>query len=352
MPTLEAHRDSVPGSGSGSGSGSAPETGGSPGPGVESAPPVEGSAPAGGAVPVWRDYLDLTKPRLNGLVLVTTGVGYVLGVPRLDVGALGPLLHVMIGTALCAASGAVLNQWMEREPDRLMHRTRTRPLPAGRVDPSSALAFGGLLGLLGTGHLAWWLASPLPAVLAFATIVIYALVYTPLKRRTSLCTMVGAITGALPPLIGWSAARGEIDAAGWMLFAILFVWQMPHFLAIAWVYKDDYARAGFPMLPVVDATGRVTARAILSWSFLLLPVTVMAGIMPVDPSGATLFGPTYLVAAVVLGLVQIAFAIRLARRPERSRARALFFCTIIYLPLLCTAMVSDGVVLAGRLGSG
>lgn len=293
----------------------------------------------------WRDYIEMTKPRLNALVLVTTAVGFVVGERMIDVASMILLGHVLIGTALCAASGAVLNQWMEIDSDAQMQRTRSRPLPAGRMTPRTALYLGMILGLLGLGHLAFWVPRWEPTALALLTLVTYVLVYTPLKSRTSLCTIVGAIPGALPPLIGWTAATGRFNLPGLSLFLILFVWQMPHFLAIAWIYRDDYKAAGFPMLPVIDTEGRLTAAAIFTWSFVMLPVTLLPGIVRGTPGEPAMFGLLYLLAALVLGVIQIGFAINLVRRPSVGTARALFFCTIMYLPALLGVMVVDAVVL-------
>lgn len=299
----------------------------------------------------WRDFVAMTKPRLNALVLVTAAVGFLVGQRGIDVNSLILLVHVLFGTALCAASGSVLNQWMEVESDRKMPRTADRPLPAGRVSPRAALYFGMIVGLLGLGHLAFWVPRWEPTALALLTMVTYALVYTPLKSRTSLCTLVGAIPGALPPLIGWTAATGRLNLPGISLFLILFVWQMPHFLAIAWIYRDDYKAAGFPMLPVVDVEGRLTSAAIFTWSFVMLPVTLLPGIVRGTPGEPAMFGIIYLLAALILGVIQIGFAINLIRRPSVSTARALFFCTIMYLPALLGVMVLDAVVLPAILSS-
>lgn len=301
--------------------------------------------PAGTAVvesALWRDYLELTKPRLNALVLVTTAVGFLLGDRHSGREAATSVvlgLHTMGGTALAAGGGAVLNQWMESELDGRMERTMHRPLPTGRVRRDSALKFGAALGVSGTVWLAL-AAGPMPALLAFATILVYALVYTPLKRVTSTCTLVGGIPGAIPPLIGFVAARSEVTAPGWSLFLILFVWQMPHFLAIAWMYRDDYARAGMPMLPVIDVTGRLTPLAIFSWSLIQLPVSLW-------PAQMGLVGPVYVISALGLGIVQLLLAANVMYRGTVSSARLLFFWTITYLPILLGMMVVDAVVLPG-----
>ncbi|MEE8217874.1 MAG: heme o synthase, partial [Vicinamibacteria bacterium] len=202
--------------------------------------------------PAARDWLALTKPRITTLVIFTTLVGFVTSSP--DPVPVLPLLWALVGTGCVAAGASVLNQVIERRTDALMLRTRTRPLPAGRMTPRDATLFGALLSVIGLGMLLWG-SGPLAAAVAVATLVSYLAVYTPLKRRTPLATLVGAVPGALPPVIGWAAAQGSLDGGAFVLFAILFLWQIPHFLAIAWLYRDDYARGGLPMLPVVDREG-------------------------------------------------------------------------------------------------
>ena len=278
------------------------------------------------------DLLTLTKARLSFLVIVTTFVGYCMGNSgRLD---WLELLHATLGTALAAASAAVLNQWMETHVDRLMERTRTRPLPAGRMAPRAALMLG--LGL-GAGGVLWLLASTnwLSASLAAATIGIYLLLYTPLKRRTSACTLVGAVSGALPPVIGWTAAQGPaagIGVGGWILFGILFTWQMPHFLAIAWMYRDEYAQAGFVMLKRDDASGCVTGFISLIFALGLAGVSVAAHF-------AGMTGGAYLLGALLLNAAMLGLAVRFFLDRSRGTARALFFGSILFLPLLLGLMV-------------
>jgi protoheme IX farnesyltransferase len=280
------------------------------------------------AVPARRDvaadWLELTKPRITLLVVFTTLVGFVVGSPGGVQG--GALAAVLLGTTLVAAGASVLNMLLERDTDALMVRTRTRPLPAGRLRPAEALGFGLALSGLGLGVLFWQSGRPAAAV-ALATWAIYLFVYTPLKRRSSLSTLVGAVPGALPPLIGWAAARHSLDGAGFVLFAIMFLWQVPHFLAIAWIYRDDYALAGFPMLPVLDREGRLTGRQAVVHSTALLLVSLA-------PVGAGLAGRVYLVAAAVLGLVLIVASFRLALLRTVAAARALFLASVLYLPAL------------------
>jgi heme o synthase len=276
---------------------------------------------------------DLIKARLTFLVLLTTLVGFYVGSP----GALDFLLlfHAMLGTALVAAGAAALNQWLEREHDAKMERTEDRPLPSGRLQPGQVLVFGGACAGVGLIYLAA-AVNPLTALLGAVTLVSYLFIYTPLKRVTTLNTIIGAVPGALPPLMGWVAARGEITRGGWALFAILFFWQLPHFLAIAWIYREQYASAGFVMLPVVDPRGERTGRQAVSHALGLLPVSL-------SPFVFHLAGPAYLSGALVLGLAYLWFAIQFSRHLSIPGARRLFFMSIVYLPLLLGLMVLDKV---------
>jgi protoheme IX farnesyltransferase len=275
------------------------------------------------------DYFELFKVRLNALVLLTTLIGFYMG----TTGAVDYLLllNTLLGTCLLAAGAAALNEWLERDFDRLMHRTEDRPLPAGRMQPDHALMLGGGLAGAGLIYLAV-LVQPLTAMLGAVTLICYICIYTPLKRVTELNTLIGAIPGALPPLLGWTAAHGQPTMHGWALFAILFFWQMPHFLAIAWLYREDYARAGFKMLPVVDPTGARTGRQAISHALGLLVISLF-------PFLYRMAGPWYLVSAMVLGLGFLACAVRFALRLDRGSARTLFFASIVYLPLLLAVLV-------------
>lgn len=279
------------------------------------------------------DFFELTKPRMNFLVIVTTLVGYYLA--NGDPGQTSWVLCVntLIGTALAAASAATLNQWMERRLDGLMPRTRNRPLPAGRVMPVEALAFGVALGVAGVAYLGL-LVNPLTAALGLITILGYLLIYTPLKRRSTINTIIGAVPGAIPPMMGFTAVENSISPAAWLLFGVLFLWQMPHFLAIATLYRDDYARGGYRMLPVVDPTLRHTCRMILLYTLALIPVTLIA--VPLNISGVW-----YGVAALVLGAGFLWYGVRVWQTRQRADARKLFFASIIYLPLLLAAMMID-----------
>ena len=287
------------------------------------------------AVPSRRglDYLELAKPRLNLLVLATTAAGFYLGseVP-LDILRLGLAL---LGTGLVAAGASALNQWQERDVDARMRRTRTRPLPAGRMEPRQALAFGIAAALAGVAILAL-AVNAVTAALASLTCVAYLAIYTPLKKVTPLNTLVGAIPGAIPPVMGWTAARGELTVEAAVLFAILFLWQMPHFLAIAWLYRDDYRAAGLRMLPGAPGGARRTGRAAVLHAAALLPVVVL-------PSVFGLAGRIYLTGAILLALGFLAAAVHLAARCDDRIARRLFRASLLFLPLLLLLMAFDRV---------
>jgi protoheme IX farnesyltransferase len=275
----------------------------------------------------------LIKARLTFLVLLTTLVGFYVGFR----GAMDYLLmlHTLLGTGLVASGAAALNQFLERQHDARMRRTEDRPLPSGRLPPDTALMFGGLSSAAGLIDLA--LAVNLEtSVLGAITLCSYLFIYTPLKRVTTLNTAIGAVPGALPPLMGWTAARGEINVEGWSLFAILFFWQLPHFLAIAWMYRDDYAKAGFAMLPVFDSDGQRTARQTVSHTLGLLPISLC-------PFLLKLAGVVYLAGALVLGLAFLWQAVQFSRELTAQRARQLFYASIFYLPLLLGLMVLDKI---------
>jgi len=273
---------------------------------------------------------ELSKARLSFLVLMTTLVGFLLGWR-------GPmdytlLAATLVGTALSAAGASALNQWLERDLDALMSRTSDRPLPARRMHPSDALLFGLLTSGSGVAILAFF-ANPLTAILAGLTIIIYAALYTPLKRFTELNTLVGAIPGALPPLLGWTAATGQASLGGWILFLILWFWQMPHFLAIAWLYRDQYAAAGFKMLSTRDPEGWLTALQALVYSVALLAISLLPGLIGMA-------SPYYFFAALALGAVMIHLSVIFLRNKTNASARHLFFASIIYLPLLLGALIA------------
>jgi len=285
----------------------------------------------------WRstvsDYWALTKPEVNVLVLASTLAGFYLG-------SRGPLsglrlAHTLLGTLLVASGTATLNQFIEREYDARMRRTANRPLPAGRLAPSWALGFGVLLSAAGALDLAL-AVNALSSLLALLTLGSYLAFYTPLKRRTPLCTLVGAFPGAMPPLIGWAAARGSLGREAWVLYAVLFLWQFPHFLGIAWMYREDYARAGYIMLPPKDVDGRFTGREIFVFTLALLPVSLI----PVFLNQA---GAIYCLGASLVGLAFLFCGARLAHSRSNALARRLVLASVIYLPLLFGLMMVDKI---------
>ncbi|HWR50794.1 MAG TPA: heme o synthase [Bryobacteraceae bacterium] len=288
--------------------------------------------PVGGAL-LMRDYIELTKPRITWLILMSTAIGYYFG---LSGGAWNwlVLFHALLGTGLMASGTATLNEWYERAGDALMRRTKGRPIPSGRVSPTGALLFGIALSVAGFADLAI-AVNPLAALWGFATLATYLFLYTPLKQRSRHATTVGAFPGAMPPLIGFAAARGELTLEAWVLFGILFLWQFPHFLAIAWMYRDDYGRAGIKMLPVVEPDGRSTARQILAGAVLLIPVSLA-------PTWLNMTGSYYLLGAAALGAMFLYSGIRVARERTPQRARRVLLASVVYLPLLYGLMVVDG----------
>jgi protoheme IX farnesyltransferase len=277
------------------------------------------------------DYLALTKPRVVLMVLITTFVGYYLGATSgIDA---WPLAHTLLGTALAAGGTLTLNQFMERHRDARMHRTRTRPLPDGRLAPVEALVFGIALATVGLAYLACFV-GPLAAGLTATIGVTYLLLYTPLKPVTSLCSLVGAVPGALPPVVGWAAARGEVGFEAWLLFAIMFLWQVPHTLAIGTLYREDYARAGIRVLPVVDWSGRSTGMHSVTNCLALLPVALM-------PTLVGMAGRVYFVAALAASIAFLACAIALMRSGTARDARRLLLASLVYLPVLLAIMAFD-----------
>lgn len=280
------------------------------------------------------DFLSLTKPRLNFLVLVTTVAAFYLGAG--DQQPLLLLLHTVVGTALVAGGASALNQVWERDTDRLMRRTRMRPLPDLRLHPKDALWFGVLISAIGVTELALGV-NIRTALVAVVTLLSYIILYTPLKVRTSLSTIVGAIPGALPALIGWTAATDTFSVEGWVLTAIVFMWQMPHFLAIAWMFRDDYARAGIPLLPVIEPDGRSTGRQSVLYTAALVPVSFL-------PTAVGLATVWYLAGAIVLGAFLLVLSIEFSATRNAASARRLFFGSIIYLPVLWIVLLADHFV--------
>jgi protoheme IX farnesyltransferase len=278
-------------------------------------------------------FADLVKARLTTLVLLTTAVGFYLGWHGDMNWVL--LLNTLAGTGLVAAGASALNQWIERDYDAKMLRTQSRPLPSGRMQPTTVVILGGVSSVAGLIYLAM-AANLLTSVLGAVTLVSYVFIYTPLKRVTWLNTLVGAIPGALPPLMGWTAARNELSGEGWALFAILAFWQLPHFFAIAWIYRDQYAKAGFVMLPNVDAGGKYTGQQTVSNALALFIVSLC-------PFLFRMTGTLYLAGAVVLGVAFLFYSIRFSRQLTLSRARQLFLASVLYLPVLLTLMVFDKV---------
>lgn len=279
------------------------------------------------------DFLLLTKPRVVAMVVVTTIVGYYLG----SSGATDflRLLSTLIGTGLAAAGTLALNQFLERDLDARMERTRLRPLPDGRLQPGESLAFGTAITVGGLLHL-WLAVGALAAAVTAATVALYLFVYTPLKLRSPLCMVVGAIPGALPPVVGWVAASGEFGAGAWVLFSILYLWQLPHTLAIARLYRDDYARAGIRVLPVVDPNGTSTERQIVAGCLALLTVGLL-------PTLLGLTGAVYFFGALLLGLGFLVCGMSQAVSRSVATARRLVFASVLYLPLLLGLMVLDKV---------
>lgn len=315
-------------------------------------PAAEAAAPKG----LGPSLVELSKPGITKLVTITSAVGFAMAaLSRVDANWLDLLLAAIpaIGGTIFSAAGAnALNEWMEREHDARMPRTRHRPLPQGRVSPRVALRFGVAMCVLGVGGL-WAFCGLAPALVSLATILSYLFLYTPLKRVTPLATLVGAVPGALPPLIGWSAAilagtdlsgwealRISLQGAGgWALFTLMFVWQIPHFLAIAWMYRDDYAAGGYKVLPVVEPDGATTSAVVLLWTFTLMAAMVGPALVMPDH-----IGTMYLVVAALTGAPFCLAAVRLARQRTRPHAKRVFIASIVQLPLVLGAMVVDGLV--------
>ncbi len=280
-----------------------------------------------------RDYITLTKPRLNSLAILTTLAGFYMGSSSpLDWTLLG---FTLLGTTGVAAGCGALNQWFEGDVDGQMNRTKKRPIPAGRLSAPKAFWFGLLLSLLGVGIL-WWRVNDLAAFLGICALVSYIIFYTPLKKITSLSTVVGAVPGALPPMMGWAAAQNQIGPEGWTLFFILFFWQMPHFLAIGWIYREDYARGGFPMLAVLDPKGVTTGLMSVAYAAALIPITLL-------PTHFHMAGRLYFWTALVLGIGFVFYSFLLARDKTVGRAKGLFWYSISYLPALFIIMALNKV---------
>jgi len=278
-----------------------------------------------------KDYIELTKPRITWLILMSTAIGYYFG--HRGVWHIWPILHTLIGTGLIASGTAALNQWYEREADKKMRRTQARPIPSGRLTPTNAFWFGVALEVLGSLEL-WLGVNALTSLLGIATIALYLFAYTPLKQKTWWSTTIGAFPGAIPPLIGFAGAANTLTPEAWALFGILFFWQFPHFYAIAWMYREDYARAGIQMLPVVEPDGESTARQILVYSLLLIPISLL-------PKWLGMTGSLYMVGALVMGLAFLYAGVRVTFDRTRVRARRVLLASVLYLPVLYGLMVLD-----------
>lgn len=276
-------------------------------------------------------FVELTKPRIAFMLLLTAAAGFYLG----NRGAFDLVLfaNAMIGIVLLAFGVATLNQWLERRTDVLMDRTATRPLPTGKVTPTEALLFGTILCITSEIYL-YFLVNPLTAWLGLSVIVGYVFLYTPLKTRTSASTAIGAIPGAMPPLMGWTASANEVSIGAWALFAFLFLWQFPHFFAIAWLYKEQYAKAGIVMLPVIDQSGRITARQIVLFSVMMVPISLA-------PFFLGFAGWIFLTAATILGIWFLVESVRTARAKTPEMARRLLLVSVLYLPIIFAILVLD-----------
>ncbi len=282
----------------------------------------------------WADYLTIAKPRIAVFIGLAVGVGAFLaagGAPDPQ-----PLVLTIVGVLLASISSSALNQWIEQDTDALMKRTADRPLPSGRLSAREVLSLGFVTGVGGIA-LIWIFVNGLAASLTALTLFSYVFMYTPLKRRTSLNTLVGAVPGALPPVIGWAAVEGTVPLGAWALFAIIFVWQFPHFLAIAWIYRDDYARAGLKMLPTIAGGDGMTGRQAVGYALVLVPVGLL-------PATLGLAGPTYFIVAGLLGIVFLGTAIVFAFKPSLTSARRLLWTSLGYLPLIFLMLVLDHAV--------
>lgn len=276
-----------------------------------------------------KDYLELSKARIVFMVVLTTLAGFLMA----SAGSVQPLLliHTLIGTAFVAAGTNALNQWWERDLDKKMKRTCRRPLPDGRITPTAAFVFATAISIIGIAYL-WVLSGALASILSFVTLTSYLFAYTPLKRITPHSLLIGAVPGAIPPMIGWAAVRGSLDAGAWVLFAILFLWQLPHFLAIGWMYKDDYARAGFHVVSVDDEEGRTSGLQAMVYTVALLLISVI-------PSMLGMSGMAYLAGALVTGIAFVASSVAFANARNMRTAKYLFFISILYLPLIMSLLV-------------
>ena len=283
----------------------------------------------------WLDFVELTKPRIGVMVLFTVAIGALLAMPdSLD---LVQLVHALVGTALVASGASALNQWLERHTDAQMRRTENRPLPAGRLTVAEVLGFGLTLGIGGLGYMFILMTQPLAPVLTAVTFLSYVFIYTPLKPKTTLNTLIGAVPGALPPVIGWTAMTGTLDSAALVLFLIVFFWQITHFLAIAWMYREDYARAGLKMLPVVDTDGAATSRQMLLYAWALIPISLL----PVLMNGASMM---YAFGALGLGIFFLRSVWGFVTTPTIGKARKVLHASLIYLPCVLALLLLERLI--------
>jgi protoheme IX farnesyltransferase len=281
---------------------------------------------------LFNDYLALTKPRITWLILMSTAIGFYFGLPQLNPQKTQwVLFHLIFGTALIASGTAALNQWWERESDRFMSRTASRPLPAGKIPALNALVFGAILATLGFVEL-WLGCNLLTACLGLFTLASYLFCYTPMKRMSPHSTTIGAIPGAMPPLIGFAAAAGVLTWEAWALYAILFVWQFPHFYAIAWMYREEYSKAGILMLPVVEPDGNSTANRILWTSILMVPTSLLPALLAMS-------GKVYLATAIVMGALLLYTAWKMFKDRSRENARGVLLASVVYLPVLYAVLI-------------
>jgi protoheme IX farnesyltransferase len=282
-----------------------------------------------------RHYIELTKPRITWLILMSTGVGYYFGHRYAWTGWPDAVLlfNTVVGTGLIASGTAALNQWYEREADRLMRRTAGRPIPSGKLTANRALWFGIVVAAAGFLEL-WFGVNPLTGLLGALTLGAYLFIYTPMKQRSHLATVIGALPGAMPPLMGYAASAGLLNSEAWTLFAILFIWQFPHFLAIAWMYREDYARAGIRMLPVVEPDGLSTVRQIVLYASTLIPISLFPVLLGMS-------GKIYLIGSLLLGIWFLYTGVRVAFDRTKARARSVLLASVIYLPMIYGLMVFD-----------
>ncbi|MDB5343754.1 MAG: protoheme farnesyltransferase [Schlesneria sp.] len=293
--------------------------------------PVVAVVAPSAAVSRLADYIEIAKLRISLMVLMTVSVGYVLALQ--EAASYVPLLHACLGVSLSAIGASAVNQWIERKTDGRMRRTMNRPLPAQRLAPAEVLTLGLVCAIVGSGYLLMTV-NVMTAAMTFLTFVLYAFVYTPLKRVTSLCTAVGAIPGAMPPVLGWLAAGGQLDWMAFALFGVLFLWQFPHFLAIAWMYKDDYCAAGLRMLPAGKSMPHVTGLLAMCYALGLIPVSLL----PTYFGGA---GLVYATVAVILGIAYLVASIGFAWDETRASARRVLLTSLVYLPLLLAVLTWD-----------